>query len=225
MICPNRMTERNQVFNDCVHLLALHEPGNELHLLSEVSLPGGSVDFFLVSAKAGRVKDFVGIEVQALDTTGSVWSERTELLRTKGFAVDVKDSNPKRFGINWKMTAKTTLLQMHHKIATFENLGKHLVLVVQDSFLDYMKGEFNFAHMNAARLGDSFHVHSYTMVDTPETIRIELDSRLSTDAEGISLCLGLQADARVGVERIIRHLESRISEDTLLQSIRLADPR
>jgi len=58
-----------------------HEPGNELHIVSEVSIPGGSVDYFLVSAKDGKVKDFVGIELQTLDTTGTVWPERQRLLK------------------------------------------------------------------------------------------------------------------------------------------------
>lgn len=30
------------------------------------------------------------------------------------------------------MTAKTTLVQMHHKIQTFEHVNKRLVLVTQD---------------------------------------------------------------------------------------------
>jgi len=72
IICPTRLIERRQIFTDCFHLLTTHEPGNELHIVSEVSIPGGSVDYFLVSAKDGKVKDFVGIELQTLDTTGTV---------------------------------------------------------------------------------------------------------------------------------------------------------
>ena len=61
VICPTRMTQGGQIFTDCLHLLTTHEPGNELHVVSEVSIPGGSVDFFLVSTRNGKVKDFVGI--------------------------------------------------------------------------------------------------------------------------------------------------------------------
>ena len=76
IICPNRLLQKKQVFIDCVHLLTKHEPGNEFHLVSEISVPGGSIDYVLVSAKNGKVKDFVGIEFQTLDTTGTVWPER-----------------------------------------------------------------------------------------------------------------------------------------------------
>ena len=46
VICPARMTERSQVFIDCLHLFTKHEPGNQFHLVSEVYVPGGKVDFF-----------------------------------------------------------------------------------------------------------------------------------------------------------------------------------
>ena len=62
MICPARLLERGQIFADCLHLLTNHEPGNELHVVPEVRIPGGSVDFFLVSVRNNRVRDFVGIE-------------------------------------------------------------------------------------------------------------------------------------------------------------------
>ena len=72
IICPHRLIEKRKIFLDCMHLLTLHEPGNELHVVSEVNIPGGSVDYFLVSVRNKKVHDFVGIELQTLDTTGTV---------------------------------------------------------------------------------------------------------------------------------------------------------
>lgn len=63
IICPHRLLERRQIFTDCLHLLTLHEPGNQIHVVPEVSVPGGSVDYFLVSALQKKVRDFVGIEL------------------------------------------------------------------------------------------------------------------------------------------------------------------
>lgn len=60
-ICPFRLLERNQIFTDCVHLLKLHEPGNELRIVAELSVPGGSVDYCLASVRDGKPRDFVGI--------------------------------------------------------------------------------------------------------------------------------------------------------------------
>lgn len=218
IICPHRLLERNQVFIDCIHLLTLHEPGNELHIVQQIPVPGGSVDYFLVSAKDRKVMDFVGIELQALDTTGTVWPERQRFLQEHDIEIDeARVDFSKGFAMNWKMTAKTILVQLHHKVGTFEHISKHLVLVTQNHLLDYMRRAFQFEHLNNARVGDPMHIHAYRVNQMEDdSFRLNLDSRFSTDANGIAECLGLQADAKVELEEIIAFLESKITEDTLL---------
>ena len=216
MICPSRHLERQQFFVDCLHLLQGHFPGNKLHIVSEVGIPGGSVHYFLVSALEGKVRDFVGIELQTLDTTGTVWSERQRLLREIGLEMeDANVSSSEPCGMNWKMTAKTILVQLHHKVRTFENLNKHLVLVVQDKLLDYMNREFKFGHLSVVRNADPMHFHSYSLSKTTRGHRISLSERYSTDTEGIAVCLGLQAEANVGLAEILTAVEAKMSEATL----------
>jgi hypothetical protein len=222
IICPHRLLERKQIFTDCLHLLTTHEPGNELHVVSEVSIPGGNVDYFLVSALNNKVRDFVGVELQTLDTTGTVWPERQRLLEELGVATEDRQSQSKKtFGINWKMTAKTILIQLHHKIETFEGINKRLVLVIQDCFLDYIQREFNFSHVShQARLGDSMHIHGYrTIAQSDRSFRLALDSRFSTDVDGIAKCLGLQAEANIELEQIVKTLESKLSSSTLFTPV------
>ena len=168
--------------------------------------------------KDKKVKDFVGIELQTLDTTGTIWPERERFLKQAGLATDdTAVKSEKGFGMNWKMTAKTILVQLHHKIETFEHMNKHLVLVIQNVLLDYMRKEFRFDHLNTARIGDPMHLHSYRVMKQQERpLRIELDSRWSTDTEGIAACLGLQAEANIGLEKIISILETKISDGTIL---------
>lgn len=217
IICPFRLLERRQIFTDCLHLLLVHEPGNELHIIPEISIPGGSVDYFLASVKNDKVRDFVGIELQTLDTTGTVWPERQRFIKSLDLPTVKEDiASYKTFGMNWKMTAKTILIQLHHKIQTFEHINKHLVLVIQDHLLSYLQKEFQFSHMKDARVGDPMHIHSYSMKKTKgRAYRLDLSSRLSTDTEGIALSLGLQAEANIELETIIKQLESKISSKTL----------
>lgn len=222
MICPHRLLERRKIFADCIHLLTLHEPGNELHIIPEVALPGGNVDYFLASARSGKIRDCIGIELQTLDSTGTVWPERQRFLNSIGFAADPSDlDSDKSFGMNWKMTAKTILVQLHHKIETFEHLNKHLVLVVQDHLLAYMQREFSFGHLsNPARLGDFMHFHGYALEPQAEGAhKIQLAMRLSTDAAGISQALGLQSSARVELKAITRALEAKMSTRTLFSPV------
>lgn len=216
IICPHRFLELKQIFMDCIHLLTLHEPGNELHKIAEVDIPGGSIDYVLTSVRNGVVVDFVGIELQALDTTGTLWPHRQRFLQEVGLGNDYDTDVNKPYGINWKMTAKTILVQLHHKIETFEHLSKHLVLVFQEPLLDYMRRNFSFAHIGHAKLGDSMQFHSYSLRKEEEQYRLRLDSRLSTNAKGIATCLGLQASPNVEMEKIIAILQTKISSRTLL---------
>ncbi len=143
---------------------------------------------------------------------------RQRLLKELGVRrSDAGETSEKAYGMNWKMTAKTILVQMHHKIQTFEHVHKKLVLVVQDTLLAYMNREFNFAHLkNPAVIGDSMHLHAYGMEkQLDKSFKLVMQSRLSTDAEGIATCLGLQAEARVELEQIVQALQAKLSPNTL----------
>jgi hypothetical protein len=215
-ICPHRFLERKQIFTDCFQLLTLHQPGNELHLVPEITIPGGSVAYFLVSVNKGKVRDFVGIELQTLDTTGTVWPARQRLMKEKGLRVPTKDTASKRsFGINWKMTAKTILVQLHHKIETFEHLGKHLVLVIQDHLLSYMAQQFNLDHLGPPSIGNPLQIHTYAIESDGAVYRLALAQRYSTDTEGMAACLGLQVNPKVELQAIFADLEKRVSSKTL----------
>ena len=207
IICPFRLLEHNQIFIDCLHLLTMHEPGNELYLVPEVQIPGGHVDYFLVSAKDKKVKDFIGIELQTMDTTGTVWPERQRFLDEQGIEVSADDLNNKKpFGMNWKMTLKTILVQMHHKSETFEHLNKHLVLIIQKPLFEHMKSDFNFDGIEGVRLGDPVHIHSYNFEEKENSLSLSLHTRVSTDSAGIANCLGLNAESKVELQDLIRIL-------------------
>lgn len=218
IICSFRLLEHNQIFIDCLHLLTMHEPGNELYLVPEVQIPGGHVDYFLVSAKDRKVKDFIGIELQTMDTTGTVWPERQGFLKERGIEVDFEDLKRKKaFGMNWKMTLKTILIQMHHKSETFEHLNKHLVLIIQKPLYEHMKSDFNFEGIEGVRLGDPVHIHSYNFAKDGNKLGLTLDVRVSTDSAGIANCLGLNAESKVELQDLIKILEPKLTEANRLQ--------
>lgn len=188
-----------------------------MHLVPEVAIPGGSVDYFLVSAIGRRVRDFVGVEFQTLDTTGTVWPDRQQLLKESGSEYSTEPlTSGGRFGMNWKMTAKTILVQLHHKVQTFERINKHIVLAVQDVFMEYVQREFSFGHIQQANSRDPMQIHTYRL-DQDEldgALLLQLSSRHSTDADGVAKAIGLQVDQKVEVEQLISILESKISEST-----------
>ena len=76
------------------------------------------------------------------------------------------------------------------------------------------------SHMHQARQGDSFHIHSYSLDEANgNSLRMQLSNRISTDSNGIALCLGLQAEAKIELELLVKYLETRISANTIFNVI------
>jgi hypothetical protein len=114
------------------------------------------------------------------------------------------------------MTAKTILVQLNHKIATLEHLGKRLVLVLQDCLLDYMRKAFAFDHIQGVRDGDPMQFHSYELCREIAGYRLQLKERVSTDEQGVAACLGLQASPKVDLETVLAQIEAKLPQSTLL---------
>ena len=47
-------------------------------------------------------------------------------------------------------------------------------------------------------------------------LKIQLTEQLSTDTSGIATCLGLQSEAKVGLQSILARIEAKLSEHTLM---------
>jgi len=60
------------------------------------------------------------------------------------------------------------------------------------------------------------HFHSYELTNEKDKrYKLKLNKRYSTDSEGISVLLGLQAEANVELEKILITLEPKINDRTL----------
>jgi hypothetical protein len=82
-----------------------------------------------------------------------------------------------------------------------------------------MTKEFDLSHMRSSRLGDSFHLHVYSLDPEGDSMRLHFKNRLSTDSNGILISLGLQAEAKMGLKAMTDCLEARISEETLFRLV------
>lgn len=136
----------------------------------------------------------------------------------QGVEVSAEDLNNKKpFGMNWKMTLKTILVQMHHKSETFEHLNKHLVLIIQKPLFEHMKSDFNFDGIEGVRLGDPVHIHSYNFGEKESSLSLSLHTRVSTDSAGIANCLGLNAESKMELQDLIQILEPKLIEANRLK--------
>lgn len=220
VICPWRFLQRQQLFLDTLHLLRNHRPGNQLHVVPEVAIPGGSVDYFVVSVYRGAIQDYLGLEIQTLDTTGTVWPSRQRFIVDElGIPLEAPRRETQRsYGMNWKMTAKTILVQMHHKAETLELLDKKLILVIQDVFFRYIVGEFSTTSLRDSELSDSVQIHVYSMFQALDgSFSLELSSRHSTNSVGVEAMLGLRQSAQMSEQELLANLQAKLSDATLLQ--------
>jgi hypothetical protein len=60
------------------------------------------------------------------------------------------------------------------------------------------------------------HFHAHRIAEQRDhSNRLVLRSRLSTDLKGITLCLGLQAEARIDLDELVKAPRVKISPTTL----------
>ena len=87
-----------------------------------------------------------------------------------------------------------------------------LVLIIQKPLYEHMRSEFNFGEINSVRLGDPVHIHSYDFTEHDKRLSLTLDTRISTDSEGIAKCLGLNAESKMELQELVRILEAKLTD-------------
>ncbi len=208
IICPNRFLEKDTVFKELSRSLKV---SNEYRVVPEITVPGGSVDYCLTSLKRGNVLDFLGIEIQALDTTGSsgIWEAREDYIKGKL-------RTTYNYGVNWKMTAKTTLVQLLHKAETFEELGKKIVVVMQDSLYDYISNEFDTSNVKKGLNSNNVIFRIYSCLESRRNFSLVFKENRSTDSKGVATLVKLKETQKIEERDIILNIEKKLNESRVI---------
>lgn len=203
IICPHRFLKNNVIFLDVMKYFG--EKNHDFYIVPEIKTTGGNIDYFLVTKENEKIVNYFGIEIQSLDTTssGEIWLAREDFLSGK-FMRNYK------YGINWKMSAKTILIQMHHKGEFFEQLNKKLILVMQRGFFDYLSQEFSVSKLRDANEEDSIHFHIYDCKLTNNQYILELNSRKSTNIKGIEEMLNLGHRSKISQEKVLEKIRQKL---------------
>ena len=211
IICPYRITEHNRIFNDCLSLI--DTTGNDLYLLPEVSTVAGNIDYVLAAINDGELVDFVGIELQTLDTTGTIWPHRQKMLIEKGYAVE--DARPKSVGINWKMTEKTILAQLVQKSQLFSHVNKPLVLLLQRPLYDDMASKFDFTKVRQSKATDTVHFHIYKFTPSRTQMNLSLNGNLSISATDFERIMSMESDSENWLAELTLSIMNKVSDEYL----------
>ncbi|WP_336357863.1 NotI family restriction endonuclease [Haloarcula sp. CGMCC 1.6347] len=190
-ICPHRF-ETEDVLGE-IEPLFVDE--GEYFATPEVPLLGTSIDYVAGKrADDGTVLDFAGVEIQALDTTGSVWEYREGYFDEDRDMTDVDGT----YGINWAMSlTKTMMQQAFKKGQTFRDWGENLIFLVQDVSIEYIRDNYDASGLRPARSDDPVHFYSYSLNYSYESEQYEweIDEKLSADIEGITGMMVAPEDA------------------------------
>lgn len=181
-ICPHRF-ETDRVLSHIEHLLV---DEGEYFATPEVPLLGASIDYIVgKQSPDGAVLDFAGVEIQALDTTGSVWDYRESYFDDVQRMADVDQT----YGINWAMSlTKTMMQQAYKKGRVFRDWGEKLVFLLQDVSIEYLRDNYDASGLRRARSEDPVHFLTYSLdYDSDiENYQWEFEDHLSADIEGVT---------------------------------------
>lgn len=181
-ICPHRF-ETTDVLDE---IEPLFTDEGEYFTTPEVPLLGTSIDYVAGKRTSDEgVLDFAGVEIQALDTTGSVWPYREAYFDEDENMGDTDGT----YGINWAMSlTKTMMQQAFKKGQVFRDWGENLIFLVQDVSIEYIRNNYDASGLRPVREQDAVHFYSYSLAydEKISGYRWELDEKLSADIEGVT---------------------------------------
>lgn len=215
LICPEPLTKNGEIFKNCFQFISGSIAGSDLYLVPEIKTPVGRIDYVLAAVRNGIPIDFVAIELQTLDTTGSIWNTRQAMLIEHGYNVEEGGALTSGASLNWRMTAKTILAQLLQKSQLFASMGRNLVLICQTPLFNYMQKTFNFDGVKEADTRDVLHFHMYDYISSPFGMQLKLSSMRSASLDVVESMMGRHMDSNQILKETNATIASRLKPEYL----------
>ena len=139
-VCPKRFYAVDFLQDVITHCWPGATPPANPQIAPEVTMKGfGNVDYVIADVgEDGNVQQFLSVELQAIDITGSVMKAYAALL--KGEDLERKPT----YGLNWDNVYKRFVTQIIRKGYFHHHWGTKIVAVVQDVVYKYICERFEF---------------------------------------------------------------------------------
>lgn len=167
-ICPNRLYQAD-IFKDVIeHCWPGEKPTNP-KVAYEVSLASlGKIDCVIADVdEQNKVGQFVSVELQAVDITGSYFPAYDALLSSQELAA------PPKYNFNWRNVYKRYIMQLIFKGLSHHHWNTKIVAVMQDvlvkrlweigNFTDYPIDKSNIVFLSYKMVPDSSNPTRYTL--------------------------------------------------------------
>lgn len=205
-VCPKRFYQVD-FFNDVIeHCWPNTEGPTNPRVVSEIQMAGfGNVDFVIadLNEQENEVVDFVSVEMQAVDITGSVEPAYQGIINSQGL-VDVS------YGINWANVRKRYVTQLVTKGFFHHHWNSRIVAVLQTRLYDYMRQHINFDELPPNTGGNTvvFMLYDFQPKDGEEGHSLVLDRVVGTSHNSLMMGAMYQAipDKSEFCNKIIRGL-------------------
>lgn len=156
-VCPKRFMATSFLQDVVEHCWTGTRPEN-LEYVPEVKMGGiGTVDYVIADLDNNRavVNNFVSVELQAIDITGSYEPAYRALLDGKNLA------EKPIYGFNWANVRKRYIAQLISKGFFHQQWGSKIVSVVQDHVFNYFGDKLGFDEIAVGRADIVFLVYRY----------------------------------------------------------------
>lgn len=132
-VCPKRFYSVD-LLTDVVGNCWPGEPPANPRIAREVQMSGfGNVDFVIADVgQGGAITEFLSVELQAIDITGSVMPAYQDLRADR-----IAERRPS-YGLNWSNVYKRYITQLIRKGYFHHHWGTKIVAVMQDVVYDYI---------------------------------------------------------------------------------------
>jgi len=211
VICPYRLHVPG-IF-DAVRRMAFGDA--PARRLDEVKMCVGTFDFVLTRCNSGRVEDFCALELQAGDTTGTPWHGVTDL-REHGRYM----SATYKYGLNMAhQYQKTAMQQMYKKGRVMESWKKHIVMVLQDIGIEYLRrspasdasGIVENSSMDMGNSDKFIHFAPFSMSWSGDQWEPVITGMYDIDSAGVANILGAPPPGRPEkLDEFVAYLNSRL---------------
>jgi hypothetical protein len=170
-VCPRRLYAAD-IYNDVIQYVWPGEnPSNPISVHEIKMGDVGNVDMVIADLSDDKkfVKDFVSIELQAVDITGTYEPAYTSIVLNQPL-----NKRP-TYNFNYKNVQKRFITQLIDKGFYHHHWGTKIIAVVQDVIYDILKERINFSEVNIEKSNVVFMQYSMVLVDTPDGKRYELE--------------------------------------------------
>jgi hypothetical protein len=140
VVCPKRLYQAD-IFHDVIKNCWPGDPPTNPIFVHEVKMGGvGNVDMVVADLTADRekVRDFISVELQAIDITGSYEPAYSAIVLNK--ALEKKPT----YNFNYRNVQKRFVTQLVDKGFYHHHWGTKIIAVVQDIIFDKLKDKIKF---------------------------------------------------------------------------------